>query len=116
MEAAPAKLEVEWQGVVRTLTCNGVDVLELGRPDGAADAGDAVAIDGEWVSRRHARIVSDERHFSLVDDSVNGTFIQTEDGRTSFVRRNDVRLWGEGYLSLGEPPSRQNALRFRHVD
>jgi pSer/pThr/pTyr-binding forkhead associated (FHA) protein len=66
------------------------------------------------VSRRHARIERRGDAFVLVDESTNGTFVQTEDRRVAFVRRGEVRLWGEGWLSFGEPPGPASVVRFRH--
>jgi adenylate cyclase len=67
-----------------------------------------------FVSRRHARIERRGDAFVLVDESTNGTFVQTEDRRVAFVRRGEIRLWGEGWLSFGEPPGPGSVVRFRH--
>lgn len=66
------------------------------------------------VSRRHARIERRPDAFVLVDESTNGTFVQTEDERIVFVRRGEVRLWGEGWLSFGEPLEASSVVRYRH--
>lgn len=67
-----------------------------------------------WISRSHARIERRKHDYVLVDDSTNGTFVQTEDEQVAFVRRGEIRLWGEGWISLGEPLTPESALRFRH--
>lgn len=70
--------------------------------------------DGLHTSRRHATILRRKHFYVLVDHSTNGTFVQTEDERVSFVHRGELRLWGEGWISPGEPPSEATAIRFRH--
>ena len=44
-----------------------------------------------------------------------GVILQTEDERISFVHRTEMRLWGDGWLSLGEPGDAAVAIRFRHL-
>ena len=67
-----------------------------------------------FVSRLHGRIERRRDAFVLVDESTNGTFVQTEDEHVVFVRRGEMRLWGEGWISLGEPLDETSAVRFRH--
>jgi hypothetical protein len=69
---------------------------------------------GPYTSRHHATIERRKHYYVLVDHSTNGTFLQTEDERVAFVRRGEVRLWGEGWISLGDPLSEESAIRFRH--
>lgn len=69
---------------------------------------------GPFTSRHHATIERRKHYYVLVDHSTNGTFVQTEDERISFVRRGEVRLWGDGWISLGDPLSEDSAIRFRH--
>ena len=71
-------------------------------------------VTGAFTSRHHATIERRKHHYVLVDHSTNGTFVQTEDERVSFVRRGEVRLWGEGWISLGGPLAPASAIRFRH--
>ena len=74
----------------------------------------ALRIDRTFASRRHAHIESHNEDFVLVDHSTNGTYVQTEDERITFVRRGEMRLWGTGWISLGEPLSDETAIRFQH--
>lgn len=67
-----------------------------------------------FVSRRHARIERRRDAFVLIDESSNGTFVQTEDERVAFVHRSEMRLWGEGWLGFGEPLGNAAVVRFRH--
>ena len=112
MEAGPAKLEIATGDRARELI--GREGAEL--VFGSTGIGDRVPVPGRFVSRLHARIVCDDQYFVLIDDSTNGTYVQTEDGKTTFIRRSEIRLWGQGFFSLGEPPTRDNAIRFQHVD
>jgi adenylate cyclase len=66
------------------------------------------------VSRLHGRIERRRDTFVLIDESTNGTFVQTEDERVVRVHRGELRLWGEGWFSPGEPLSDASAIRFRH--
>ncbi len=68
----------------------------------------------DWVSRYHVSFKVDHQYFVLVDHSTNGTYVQTEDERVTHVHRHDLRLWGDGYFSLGEPLDKASAIRFEH--
>ena len=72
-------------------------------------------VEREYASRNHVRIERRNQFFVLVDNSTNGTFVQTEDERLTFVRRGELRLWGDGWIGLGEPLTPQTAVRFRHT-
>ncbi|MBP2677473.1 MAG: adenylate cyclase [Deltaproteobacteria bacterium] len=55
------------------------------------------------ASRIHARIEYRRGKFILLDQSTNGTYVLTADGKEVFLRREELPLWGTGFLSLGEP-------------
>ena len=84
--------------------------LSLGAQPGAD-----LTVDGAYTSRRHAHIERRKHYYVLVDHSTNGTYVQTEDEQISFVRRGEVRLWGDGWFALGEPLTPETAIRFRHT-
>jgi hypothetical protein len=67
---------------------------------GRADENDVV-VDGHFSSRLHARIVIGRSNVVLIDQSTNGTFVQTGDGQELFVHRDILRLKGEGMIGLG---------------
>jgi len=67
---------------------------------GRADENDVV-VKGHLSSRLHARIVIGRSNFVLIDQSTNGTFVQTGDGRELFVHQDIVQLKGEGMIGLG---------------
>lgn len=53
------------------------------------------------VSRIHARIEYHRDKFVLIDQSTNGTFVHTENARQVYLRREEMPLFGRGYISLG---------------
>ena len=109
MDAREAsQLVLDWHD--RQLTLNGEHPVELGS---ANDADLTVA--GSTASRSHAHIEQRKQYFVLVDHSTNGTYVQTEDERVTFLRRGEMRLWGNGWIALGEPLSSESAIRFRHT-
>ncbi len=88
----------------------GVDeTLVLGRAEDAH-----LPVQAAYASRVHARINREKQYFVLTDCSTNGTYVQSEDLKVTHVHRDSVRLWGNGWLSLGESLSNDNAIRFRH--
>ena len=74
----------------------GVKTVTLGR----ADDNDVV-VKGNLISRLHARIEASRDRFTLIDESTNGTFVQTSDGDEIFVRRDSTILTGAGVIGLG---------------
>jgi adenylate cyclase len=80
---------------------------------GRAEEND-VAVKGNLSSRLHARIVIGRSNFVLIDQSTNGTFIQTGDGEQLFIRQNIVQLTGQGMIGLGCLPEQgsQHTIHF----
>ncbi len=66
-----------------------------------------------FASRTHAYVEQRQKNFVLVDHSTNGTYVQTEDEQVTLVHRAEMRLWGEGWISLGEQPTATNVVHFR---
>jgi class 3 adenylate cyclase len=60
------------------------------------------------ASRTHATLEYRRGKFTLSDQSSNGTFVQTDDGESIFLRRQELMLWGSGYISLGEEVSKED--------
>jgi hypothetical protein len=60
------------------------------------------------ASRTHASIEFRRGKFTLTDQSSNGTFVKTDDGENIFLRRQDLMLWGSGYIGLGEEVSKED--------
>ena len=65
-----------------------------------------VAVKGRLSSRLHARIVIGRSNFVLIDQSTNGTFVQTGDGEQFFIRQDIRQLKGQGMIGLGCLPER----------
>ena len=103
-----SQLMLEWRDQQQLLT--GERAITLG-----SDVDTDLTLEGEYTSRRHARIEARNQYFVLVDHSTNGTYIQTEDEQITFVRRGEMRLWGAGWISLGEPLNQNIAIRFHHL-
>ena len=80
---------------------------------GRADENDVV-VDGHLTSRLHARIVIGRSKFVLIDQSTNGTFVQTIDGEELFVHQDILQLKGEGMIGLGCLPEQgsQHTIHF----
>jgi hypothetical protein len=70
---------------------------------GRADDNELV-VKGNLISRLHARIEMNRNKFMLIDQSTNGTFVQTDNGEESFVRRDSMQLKGSGMIGLGKVP------------
>ena len=65
-----------------------------------------VVVKGHLSSRMHARIVIGRSNFILIDQSTNGTFVQTSGGADLFVREDILQLKGDGMIGLGCLPER----------
>jgi hypothetical protein len=67
---------------------------------GRADDNDLV-VKGNLISRIHAKIEMRRGKFLLIDQSTNGTFLESDTGKQTFVRRDSTELTGEGIIGLG---------------
>ena len=79
--------------------------VTLGRADE-----NSVVIKGKLISRVHARIEYSKNHFTLIDESTNGTFVQREDGEEFYVRRDNHELSGSGVIGLGKAATPGSSL------
>jgi adenylate cyclase len=79
---------------------------------GRADENDVV-IRGNLISRIHVRIEVSRHRFLLVDQSTNGTFVQSNGGDESFVRRDSMELKGSGLIGLGRVPEADSPQTIR---
>ena len=65
------------------------------------------------------RLLSDRWNIGLgtylVDFSTNGTYVQTEDEQVTHVHRGKLKLWGEGWISLGEPLNLGQPIHYRRA-
>ena len=67
---------------------------------GRAEENDVV-VKGHLSSRLHARIVIGRSNFVLIDQSTNGTFVQSGYGEELFIRQDILQLKGRGMIGLG---------------
>jgi class 3 adenylate cyclase len=81
---------------------------------GRAEDNDVV-IKGNLISRLHARIEISRNKFVLIDQSTNGTFVQTANGEESFVRRDSLQIKGEGTIGLGKLPEQDSPQTIRFI-
>jgi hypothetical protein len=79
---------------------------------GRADENDLV-VRGNLISRIHARIEISRSKFVLIDQSTNGTFVQSAGGEESFVRRDSMQIKGEGMIGLGKVPDQDSPQTIR---
>ena len=79
---------------------------------GRAEDNDVVVI-GNLISRLHARIEINRNKFVLIDQSTNGTFVQSSDGEESFVRRDSLQIRGRGMIGLGRLPEQGSPQTIR---
>ncbi|MEM7304880.1 MAG: adenylate/guanylate cyclase domain-containing protein [Pseudomonadota bacterium] len=75
----------------------------------------SMTIESKLISRNHASIEYRKGKFIFVDTSTNGTYIQTEEGRNVFIRREEVPLWGLGNISLGRVPEEDEENLIRYI-
>jgi class 3 adenylate cyclase len=74
-----------------------------------------LVMDIRLASRMHARFEYRRGKFVLLDQSTNGTYVRIEDGKEVYLRREELSLWGDGAISLGQPvveTPRENLLFF----
>src|SRR5215510_11621954 len=81
---------------------------------GRAEDNDLV-VKGNLISRLHARIEINRNKFVLIDQSTNGTFVQTVDGEEAFVRRDSLQIKGEGMIGLGKLPEGESPQTIRFL-
>jgi class 3 adenylate cyclase len=107
--ARPVKLRLRW--LDREVV---VDEQHPSVTIGRAEDNDLV-VKGNLISRLHARIELARHKLVLIDQSTNGTFVQTAGGEESFVRRDSLQLKGEGLIGLGRLPEADSAQTIRFV-
>ena len=92
-------------------------VIDESKPQiaiGRADENDVV-IRGNLISRIHVRIEISRSKFLLIDQSTNGTFVNSVAGEESFVRRDSMQLKGAGMIGLGKVPEDDSPQTIRFI-
>lgn len=84
--------------------------VQLGRGDD-----NDLVVKGNLISRIHAKIEKRRGKFMLIDQSTNGTFLQTVTGEETFVRRDSIELVGEGIIGLGRVAKAGTPLAIHYV-
>lgn len=84
---------------------------------GRADDNDLV-VKGNLISRIHAKVELRRGKFVLIDQSTNGTFLQSLQGEELFVRRDSTEVIGEGTIGLGraEQPGSSLAIHYKTME
>jgi len=72
-------------------------------------------VQGNMISRQHARIEISRNKFMLIDQSTNGTFVHTTGGAENFVRGDSLQIEGEGMIGLGRLPDQDSPQTIRFV-
>ena len=93
----PATLCIRYQDQEQILALGAS--LAIGRAEACE-----LVVESPLASRHHARIESRRGKFVFVDQSTNGSYVRSEDGKISYLRREELPLWGSGSISLGEEP------------
>lgn len=94
-----------YQAKMLTLTCgkNKIEIPNTTTPFVLGRGTDCeLVIQGELISRYHSKLEHRRGKFIISDQSTNGTFIKTRDGLEIFLRREELALYGEGFISLGK--------------
>lgn len=74
-----------------------------------------IVVKSDQVSRLHARIEYRHGHYTLSDQSGNGTYIADAAGRTCKVNRDTHVLLGTGTISFGINPDTGRAQLFKYT-
>ena len=104
-----SKLQLAFDDTEIALLAN-MPALTIGR-----DLNSGIVVEGTLVSRQHAVIEYRRGKFLIRDQSTNGTYVLTEDGRSIYLRREEFPLWGEGKISLGKTilnPNEEDLIHF----
>jgi class 3 adenylate cyclase len=105
----PGKLVLKFQGQQVVLAADGTRSVTMGRADE-----NNVTIKGNLISRIHARIELNKTRFMLIDESTNGTFIQSDDGEEIYVRRDSTQINGSGLIGMGRVAARGTPLAIEY--
>jgi adenylate cyclase len=106
--ASAKRVRLSYQGK-EVMVGDGRKSATLGR----ADDNDVV-VKGNLISRLHARVEAMRGKVTLIDESTNGTFVQSESGEELFVRRDSTQLVGRGVIGLGRVAHPGTALAIQY--
>jgi adenylate cyclase len=110
--AEPEGIRLVWQRTNRLIASDRLPIV-LGRSPQSA-----FCVDDSRVSRQHARLDWQGGVFSLIDLSINGTFVRfSNENEVVSLKRGTCTLHGSGVIGLGAPPRdpRSAAVKFEVV-
>jgi len=106
------KMLLEYQGI--EVEC-GEDhnSVVMGRQEG-----NDLVVKHNLISRLHAKVEYRKGNFILTDQSINGTYVRTDEGEEAFVRRDAYTLKGSGVLGLGQSLTRESpdGVRYKFLE
>ncbi len=102
---AKVSIVLKFNGEERFYTDSDISTaISIGRDDNCD-----MTVDATYASRSHANLEFRRGKFVLVDHSTNGTYVKLNHQDNIFIRREELPLIGEGYISLGEEYKKGNA-------
>lgn len=107
--AVASSLTLTYLGSTREMSSTSPDFV-MGR-DPRCD----MVVNTGFSSRLHARIEYRRGKFVLIDQSTNGTYIQSGDGETMYLRREELPLLGSGKIALGEAITPETAHIIEYI-
>jgi len=73
-----------------------------------------LVVDSTLASRTHVVIEFNRGKYILIDQSTNGTYVSSNDGKYIYLRRENLPLWGSGTICLGEEisPDKEHLIHY----
>ena len=107
-----ARMVLEYQGIKAECGEDHTSVV-MGRQEG-----NDLVVKHNLISRLHAKVEFRKGNFILTDQSINGTYVRTNEGEEAFVRRDAFTLKSSGALGLGQSLGRESedAVRYDMID
>lgn len=107
-----ARMVLEYQGIKAECGEDHTSVV-MGRQEG-----NDLVVKHNLISRLHAKVEYRKGNFILTDQSINGTYVRSNDGEEAFVRRDAFTLKGSGALGLGQSLTRESedAVRYDLIE
>ena len=113
-----AAIEARAESIRLTATFGNV-TIELGSSKPALHMGrgpeNEFVIPDPLASRVHARIEYRRDRFVLIDQSLNGTYVQMQGGPETVLRRDEIVLDASGLIGLGKSTAAQQQLCVRFI-
>ena len=106
------KMVLEYQGIKAECSEDHNSVV-MGRQEG-----NDLVVKHNLISRLHAKVDYRKGNFILTDQSINGTYVRTDEGEEAFVRRDAFTLKSSGVLGLGQSLTRESpdGVRYEIVE